>query len=790
MPRYFSGPLRHQEIAWWPENSLVLERPGRFDADLVDVYLSGWSPGGIILDPFARDPEVVWRAQRRGFSTISIHFDPLAHLGLAIALDPPAVSALDSTVTRLADSPKRGVPLRQHIQELYRTTCATCGSPAIADGYLWDRDQGAPVRKRYRCATCQQAFEDPVAEADLALAHSVPVEGLYRSYILDRFSGAGEEARELVQALLALYTPRSLYALVQLALKIDALYPDAASKQPLFWLLLQCLDLCTNLHPDPAGHAAYRPQRPRAPRQYLEINVWLAWEQAWAALRELKPASVRLAPNPADLLAAAPAGPLAPAAYVGLRSMRDLAQHLPARSVAAILAQPTQFDVVYWPLAYLWSGWLWGEQRAAPLWSLARRKAPSWSWYLQAVEVALHVLGRLLKADGQLVMAFEAADQAYPALLMLAAAKAGLRLVETGFAPGDAAHWTAPSASQRGGYRQTWALHELPQPAPMPREALEAALREEARRATVDTLTQRGEPVGATLLRYAIWRRLEERGLLRQAMAGQVEGGAWDAVSEQVKRALQEGVASEVVWLSEKEGGEEGAWWLQRPGSLSPPLDDRVEQAVRELLPQRPAWTWRELVRRIEADFPFPATPEPDLVRRCLEAYGDPVDEARWQAAATDAAWRMNLIEALARLGYRLGCGVWIRPAGPEAAGDLGPASFPPEAYVVWARSQEARLSFVLRETAQIDDLLSESSVGERYLVIPARRAGLLRAKLARSLLRQQRLAAAAWRIIKDDHLVNLAQGAQVSWHEWAEAVGLDPLIERDEARLPLFGTS
>ena len=54
------------------------------------------------------------------------------------------------------------MPLRQHIEELYATRCATCRRPVVGEQFIWPRDADAPGRKIYRCANCDISIGGPV----------------------------------------------------------------------------------------------------------------------------------------------------------------------------------------------------------------------------------------------------------------------------------------------------------------------------------------------------------------------------------------------------------------------------------------------------------------------------------------------------------------------------------------------------------------------------------------------------------------------------------------------------
>ncbi|NIV29113.1 MAG: hypothetical protein GWN58_06265, partial [Anaerolineae bacterium] len=80
----------------------------------------------------------------------ALNFDPLLVLVVKTELALPPGRELDRAVARLGDSPKQGMPLRRYLAELYASSCPACSRPAVADYFVWDRDQGEPIAKYLR----------------------------------------------------------------------------------------------------------------------------------------------------------------------------------------------------------------------------------------------------------------------------------------------------------------------------------------------------------------------------------------------------------------------------------------------------------------------------------------------------------------------------------------------------------------------------------------------------------------------------------------------------------------
>ena len=153
----------------------LLERYFPSPADnLIDADLTAFARAGdTVLDPWAGTGWTARRAVANGLRAVAADPSPFAQLAGQAFLLAPDAAAIDAALVQLARSRRVDVPLKQHIEELYATRCATCRRPVVGDQFIWPRDADAPGRKIYRCATCDSlgAAEEQVAavdDADLA----------------------------------------------------------------------------------------------------------------------------------------------------------------------------------------------------------------------------------------------------------------------------------------------------------------------------------------------------------------------------------------------------------------------------------------------------------------------------------------------------------------------------------------------------------------------------------------------------------------------------------------------
>jgi hypothetical protein len=770
------------------------------------AYLEAYtSPGQIVLDPFCQSPNLVTEVVATGRKVIAANFNPALALLVRGQLGLPEPKELDAATTCLGDSLKLGVPFREHLEGLYTTSCPQCHQTTIADYFLWDREAGEPVGKGYRCQACGSEGQTPVEPGERETLSRIERRGFHYHYVLDRLAPPGDEGRKLGQKLLDFYTPRNLYALTNLLIKIETLFADSPLQETLKLLLLACLDSCSSLYASP--QAWLRPRRLHPPPRFVERNVWRAFEEARLQLSQLPPSPVvHLATDLSqitspDLLSLSETDGQPPNALVEPLTVRRLSQMLPEDSVSLIITAPPRLDPVFWSLSYLWSGWLFGREEAAALRPLLKRKKTDWDWYQRAMNSTFRALRPALQSRGRLVLVFATERPAFVEALFMAASLAGFELEGASCQPGEVL------AGTMGYYRLSFAKGEKPMIA-LPSEdeaSLAIELQREASVAMQGVLRQRGEPLTYEWLHLAAYRHLSVKGYLRRAMAV----SPLDFVSRQVETVL-EGVESGAIvrWAETEEGkGWPQLWWLREPGEVNPPLSDRVEEAVWEVLCEKPTLSAEALAAAIYPRFLALLTPEAELIEACLKSYAQEIGPDRWQLRPEDQPenrerQRGQGVANLVKLGQRMGYGVGLSQAWRKRSweGDTlmdlvrnkEPGVEPLSPFdVIWHENREVRHAFVLLSMATMGFIpWHKDGMGEGincYIVIPEERGDLASFKLDRSPWLPQAMVTGRWQFIKYRHLDQLVSAIEVNRHDLKKIVGLRPIIEQDEAQIPLF---
>ncbi|MFQ6101978.1 MAG: hypothetical protein ACE5OS_12205 [Anaerolineae bacterium] len=756
-----------------PRGPLARYRPAQ-PAGAVSAYVRRFTrPGDLVVDLFCQGPTVMREAVAAGRRALGFSVNPLLLVAARLGLGRRELDALNAAFTRLADSRKGDIPLHRHLTGLYRSTCPVCGAEGIAEWFAWDREGNYPFHKAVRCPECEGLQEGVPDDEDLDAAHRIQPRGLAYYYALDRVAPPGHPARERAAALVALYTPRNLSALMDLAMRLEGLDAGEEVRNALTGVLLDCFDAGSSL--DPYDEERPRPRTLRVPARYLERNVWLCFEERFARLLTGEtPPPVQRAADVAALVEGEAEG----YALVG-RAARDVRKSIPDGSTALIFADPPRPDGAFWALSALWAGWLWDSPAAHALRPFLRRRRFDWDWHWRVLQAALKAAGPLLGPEGHLVTLFSDPDDTLLESVCLAASGAGYALEGWGYSP-------------EVGYRLVWRWKGVEPVAAPDVETLERNLMAGTEELVVGALRKRGEPMSWTLLHACVYAGLAERGLLACAAAISENGGGplpLAFVTDAVHRALE---AAPTVQLVSR---EEPLWWLADPSQAAElavshvelPLADRVDAQVWELLLQpmasevepQPAWSLEQLVCAVYARFPGLLTPELKLVQVCIDSYSEQEGETVRLRPEDDPVRRAAEVKALrgdlAGLGERLGFDVEQRNGWD----------------VCWLEEGREAYVFVISATAALGlHLLTRRAADEgaqRCLVVPGGRAQLVDLKLQRDPRLAHAVAADGWQFIKFRHLRRLVAEEELDRHALKTVLGLDPIAEQEAAQIPLF---
>ncbi|MEO8511237.1 MAG: hypothetical protein ABI534_08345 [Chloroflexota bacterium] len=646
---------------------------------------------------------------------------------------------------------------------------------------------------------------------------------------------------ELVDELLALFTPRNLHALQVIAAKIDSEIRDGPIANALRLALAACLLPASRLNGYPGRVASLRISgghvRQPASRHQREVNVWRLFEDAVADVRTaitLPGAERHAARFAAD---AAELGAMQGANLLWIRCRpAAVGEYLPEERVDLVLGAPSAVaSLDELSFEYLATAFLLGREAAATL-----RLEPLFGGPMPppdgaeatALRRGLASAAGALRPGGWCSLILESNDPERVVATAIAGASAGLRLASIVPRESDASgdgvviRLRKPSAEDRlrdavgaRPLRLGAAAGQLTYPELV--EAIDDA--------SVGLLRDRGEPASLLRITCAVLLELQRRGLLARIAMERVSrsgeaGSGEEADIGQRGATLLGGLLREELGRDDHASivrleGDRATWWLREPELAESPLADRVEWAAYSLLSTAGGLDEHSFMDRLFRLFPGIASPDEELARACLAAYAA-VGERGRLVTEDELARRFDdhsrMIATLVDYGHRVGMRAWIgrneqrrlhdgQPLGMRLTDEerraylplviRAPAEVVGEVDVLWYVRGRSALLFEVEWTAMIGAAVLDrgrripiNDQQARFLVIPAERAELLRLKLSRSPWLRAEMGRQNWHVLKWQHLETIADRPAASLEALEPVLGLDPLIERGGEQLTIFG--
>ncbi len=637
-------PNRDAAPEFHPLRGLLPLLPASVAAEYIAAYSA---PGDLILDPFATAPTVARVAQKMERRAIAIESHPLWSWILRALATPPPASAIDSVLTRWGDALKDDAPLRAHIDHLYATVCANCQRATPADYFVRTRG-GAVVRRQYTCAHCGVTRAETATEQDAQRAAQFDARGFHFHFAFERVAPAETQPAERIRKILALYSPRALYALVSLTQKSSVIFNEPRERAVVGLLLLYLLNRGTSFYTDPAPDA---PARIATHAEYLEFNLWRELERAARELCQVEPIV-----EPAETAEVVKRTAL-PRAFVGRGNARALARELgvelEAEQVALVLTQPPVSRVPIWALSYFLGAWVFGRAAMPKLVPyLDPEKDAAWErkWYIETLAREMGALARLVRVDARVVWAFDAARHIVADSVLLSAAGAPLELESFVFQPRAGDFPKREFEDVAGAYRVTFIRRVHAPQLTLSEPELAAQIRAAALAGAQAQLARRSEALAYSWLHHAAYTHVARAGLLQQAAHAKLSALPHVFVATAIREGLREGYARE---FDHHESADTFLWRLSA-GETETSLSERVEQTVREKLQSAPALAHVELEDALYRQYPAELTPETGLVALCARAYADE-RAGIWYWRGDAEAERTRVMHVLVELGARLG---------------------------------------------------------------------------------------------------------------------------------------
>ncbi len=456
--------------------------------------------GDLVLVPFCDSATPIDELYRAGCKVLVSGQDHLSHLMAEAKLTTLDPETIVDTFNRLGNSLKGGQPLRQYIENLYQTTCPHCQATLSADYFVWRRDLADPQQKQVNCTSCNFSGLSDITQADLRRLDQVETRGIHYHFLLGRtispHSSPDTALQTRIEALHELYTPRALYAIAEIIMKIEVVISDKPIQRVFKAILLNCLLSASNLF-GPAS-SAQLPRYLRPPTRFLEHNFWQLFETAVATWQPPN-YDIRITPRLTDFLQHR---------RNSIHFFSDEAIHLRRylndESVTLLLTAPPSQNPIVWALSTLWAGWLLGLKGAEPGYALLKQKWPDWTWYQDNLIKTLRALRPTMKPEARWVFILFPEHRLHPPAVVLAALRSRFEV--------DV--WRITSTH----HQLTLILPSAETPSRIPPHTLQATIQTEIRDTINSFLRRQGQPESAHPLIWAAWQSLLYSGLLDQAL--------------------------------------------------------------------------------------------------------------------------------------------------------------------------------------------------------------------------------------------------------------------------------
>jgi hypothetical protein len=773
-------------LAGYPEHPGPL---GRFLPPLPEGVGSTWlrqrlPPGAWVLEPFGSSPRLNAEAARAGYRVLAAVNNPIARFLLELHANPPTESELRTALADLAVAQKAGERLEPLLRALYQSECAECHQPVEVQAFIWERQASAPSGKIYECPHCKEILERPASAQDVARAGRFATGELHRARALERVTPLDDPDRADAEEALAMYQPRSLYALVSLVNKLESFPP--ARRRGLAALLLAVFDQANVLWPHPP--ARLRPRQLTIPPRFLEKNLWLALEAAVENWTSSLAGSASYSPAPIPLTTWPQLPPTSGGICIFEGRLKDLADQVhpvdqTSLSIEAALMALPRPNQAYWTLSALWAGWLWGHAANASFKTVLHRRRYDWEWHTEALYSALRSLAALLPPGTPALGLIGETEPGFLSAALLSADLAGFDLQDLAMRADEGQTqllWRRSAADQ--GERRP------------PSGARPQNLTGVIQTAAQAYLRQLGEPADYLHLHSAALASLaQSHHLLVTSEAPEASAAErFKQLSGTLEQAFVQPNAFSRFGTSSR-SLETGLWWLPERGLKfvdgqtvwTAPLTDRVEMEIVRYLQKNPASSLEQVDSTLCTLFTGLLTPSRELIQQCLASYGvaHPPGSRTWQLRPEDApAARRADLEAMQGLLEKTGdrLGFVVRKLETDSGRSV----------VTWSEADgRATTAFYVIASAMLGSIVFGSPgidlPARKLIVLPGGRAPLVAYKLSR----EPRLRAAFqddWRLIKFRHLRRLADDLSLDRNNLDRLLDLDPLAYQDP-QMPLL---
>jgi hypothetical protein len=480
---------------------------------------------------------------------------------------------------------------------------------------------------------------------------------------------------------------------------------------------------------------------------YTEENVWYKLEESIEVWKSEKgPVEVTIWPEMPS------SGGVA--LYPGrIRELITQIEGVDLQSLVLVFPKPTPS---FWALSALWTGWLWGQEAAAPLRSILTIKNFDWVWMTRAVDLTLSDLYQLLPSGTRLFGLLPDLSRNYLISAVSAARSAGFEMDSIALESEKSlseTNWT----SRKGIFSK--------QTSPDIRALI--------RQSGFDLLEMSGEPRDLHSLMAAGLFRIVEEGYPTLEMAA-------ENYYPTLIKDFEDNIAYRQGFLGFKDGL---SWWHQDfETSLSPQADQLERKVVQLLVDAQEPLEEYDLFSSIYRDFPGLFTPRESLILTCLKSYASllPDSPARWVLKPGEIPERRrqdlaDIDRILGEIGQNLGFEVREEKSSSAIIQQI------------WLKGNAPIHGFLISASGLLGKILQEakSSPQKRWMILPGSRAGLVLYKLKQNQPLSE-LVETNWGLVKFRQIRRLAETGGLTEAAFLEQLGVDP-FESDSPQMALI---
>jgi hypothetical protein len=700
----------------------------------------------LLIDPISANPLLAVELAACGHRILSARSNPIIWMMTEVLASGPKETDFSTAVNKLLNMRHGNSTISDHLQDLYETPCSNCGKMIQPEGFVWEKGAEWPILKVYQCQYCGDEGEKEVSDFDRENIYRLGKLGIHRSRAFQKVAFGGTYEHASLNEALDCYLPRALYVCMLLTNILDRLSIEKKQSKIVRAVLLSIFNEAHSLKHWPIRN--YRFLQLTVPQKFFEKNLFLAIQnvsQQW--LHFNNPIEISYWPNLPP-----PRGGIC-FFQRGLAEKKQLIPENLDTSITTIFPRPGQ---AFWTLSAVWAGWLWGNKAVIPMRSALSRRRYDWFWFTKAVHVALNRISSSIHGNSICLGLLPEYTPNLAFGLFTGLFTAGYEMIGSAYRVSDAAlqcQWKKVSSSAKPPQSEINLKNVVNQ-----------------------YLSARGEPTEYHhIIMHAIIEYVKKGGLTNKL--SDISETDFSKMQNLIKQLLSK-IDFLTPYSSELAGGSR--WWLINEKYINPPISEKVEIAIRNILLSQKNIQKNKLDRVVCSMFPGFLTPEAGLINTILDTYTEPITAFNDGYRLNDSEYKfardadlIEIINAIKSIGNSFN--VHVSGNGP----------------LFWTdkKSNKILYAFYPIVTAGISKFLFGHKQAEevhKIIVFPGSRSSLI----AYRLLHDPRLAIAVeerWHFLKFRSIRSLVKRGNLNLQSWEEIIDSDPPLKDPPNQLPII---